>query len=497
MTATDRQELALATSLAETELIGCLLFAPEKARAVGQMVRPADFADRSLRTCFEAIARHADGADGDGEKLVASILPDLRNDSRIDDARALILNVRDAAVGGAHAEVNAQQVRDLAIKRRIRDACELATEQSCSGHAPSEILADLGAFLADEQQGAGRDGVRKFTLRDLKAAFPERKPPVVDGLFREGNTVNLIAAPKIGKSWTAYSLAASVATGTRWLDHFETRRGDVLLIDNELDPEELVYRVPYVAERLELDEDEVDDAVNVWPLRGNLRTLDDLAEEPELSEPGRYKLIVLDAKYRFAAEGVSENDNAAETQLYNKIDAIAKRTGAAICLIHHANKGNQSNRDVTDVGAGAGAQSRAVDCHLVLRPHEEPDCVVLDAALRSFPKLDPVALRWRFPVLTVDWSLDPSKLRGLERPQRDRQQEEDEQKTELIMRRLTHGPHSIPELVGSTGLTRVQIDRLIGKLAADKAVDVQQRDGRTKEYSLAGDADDHTQNRSE
>ena len=64
---------------------------------------------------------------------------------------------------------------------------------------------------------------------------------------------------------------------------------------------------------------------------------------------------------------LDENDNAAVAGLYNALDGIADSMGAGFCLIHHSSKGNQSDKAVTDVGSGAGAQSRAADTHLILR----------------------------------------------------------------------------------------------------------------------------------
>ena len=90
---------------------------------------------------------------------------------------------------------------------------------------------------------------------------------------------------------------------------------------------------------------------------------------------------------------------------------MAERLGCAVVLIHHASKGNQSGRGVTDVGSGAGAQSRAVDAHIVLRPHEDDGAVVLDAAVRSWAPIAPVGLRWDFPIFNVDPTLDTTQLR--------------------------------------------------------------------------------------
>jgi RecA-family ATPase len=67
---------------------------------------------------------------------------------------------------------------------------------------------------------------------------------------------------------------------------------------------------------------------------------------------------------------VSENDNASMAAVYNAIDRYADRLGCCFVAIHHASKGSQAEKSVTDVGAGAGSMSRAADTHLILRPHE-------------------------------------------------------------------------------------------------------------------------------
>jgi hypothetical protein len=125
-----------------------------------------------------------------------------------------------------------------------------------------------------------------------------------------------------------------------------------------------------------------------------------------------YALVVLDAWYRFLPVGISENDNAQIMALYNAIDAYAARLGAAWVNIHHASKGDQSTKGVTDVGSGAGSQSRAADAHLILRPHEDDGVAVLEAVVRSWPPVDRLAIRWEFPVWTLASDADPRRLRG-------------------------------------------------------------------------------------
>lgn len=256
-----------------------------------------------------------------------------------------------------------------------------------------------------------------ISVRQLMAACPALRPPVIDGLLREGETMNLIASPKTGKSWLVLDLAIAVATGRPWLGRFPTVAGDVLIIDNELHGETSANRIPKVAKARGLGTDEFADRVFIRNLRGGLQDIVSLGPYFRAIEPKRFRLIVLDAFYRFLPAGMDENANADMASLYNHIDRYAADLGCAFVLIHHSSKGNQSGKSVTDVGAGAGSQSRATDAHLVLRPHEEADVVVLDAAVRSWPPHESVCLRWAFPVWDVADDLDPKRLK-IESPRR-------------------------------------------------------------------------------
>ncbi|MCG3128278.1 MAG: hypothetical protein CHACPFDD_03156 [Phycisphaerae bacterium] len=256
-----------------------------------------------------------------------------------------------------------------------------------------------------------------LSVRELMAVHRTLRPAVIQGLLRRGETMNVIAPSKTGKSWLVLALAMAVATGRKWLDTFDTVAGDVLIIDNELHAETLAHRIPQVAECLHIGMNDIAETVYVQSLRGQLRDIFSMRQFFESIEPGRYALVVLDAFYRFMPRDMDENDNGTMANIYNHVDALAERLGCSFVLIHHATKGSQSAKAVTDVGAGAGSQSRATDTHLVLRPHEEPGAVVLEAAVRSWPPVEPMTLRWLFPLWKPDPELDPALLRS-EKPKR-------------------------------------------------------------------------------
>lgn len=248
---------------------------------------------------------------------------------------------------------------------------------------------------------------------------PTLRPAIIDGLLRTGETMNFISAPKIGKSWLATSLALSVVSGQKWLGRFWTRKGRVLICDNELHDATMANRIPGIAAAMGLVTDDWgQNKLDIVNLRGELVDLLALcADLGEFTEFGSYDLIILDAFYRFVPRGYDENLNTDMAFLYNVLDACAKKIGCAFVCVHHSTKGSQASKSVVDTGAGAGSMARAADSHFVLRHHEEKDCVVVDAAVRSFAPMQPFVLRWQYPTWTVADGLDPALLRR-ERPTR-------------------------------------------------------------------------------
>jgi hypothetical protein len=314
------------------------------------------------------------------------------------DRRAKEVLERSPCRGGACAEDN---LCDNCMARRRYVALRLHRLDHGRPVHPSEVAED-------EPSG---ETLPIITLGELLDTYPVMRPPVIDGLLRVGETMNIISATKVGKSWLVYDLALAIATGKLWLETFAVMQGKVLVIDNELHRETIAARFRRMAEARNIPVDLIQEMVHVLPLRGRLKDLRRLADGLHRVERGRYRLIIVDAFYRTLPMDADENSNGTMANLYNEIDSFSDHLGAAIGLIHHSSKGNQSEKNVTDVGSGAGAQARATDTHLILRQHEEDDVFVLDVAVRSFPPVAPRCLRWSFPVWTPAPDLDPTALR--------------------------------------------------------------------------------------
>jgi hypothetical protein len=301
---------------------------------------------------------------------------------------------------------------DADITRRLRDA----EKRTRRGAALAKTYREPAEELAPSAMP------QPLSVRQLMEHYPVLRPPVIHGLLRQGETMNVISAQKMGKSWMVTDLALATAMGREWMG-FQTEPGEVLIIDNELHGETIANRVPKVAAARSIPLDDIADRVYVENLRGRLVDIFRMEDYFLALERDRFRIIILDAFYRFLPKETDENDNGTMANIYNAVDAYADRLGCSFVLVHHSTKGNQSGKAVTDVGAGAGAQSRAADTHLILRPHEETDVVVLDAAVRSWPPIQARCLRWVFPLWTPADDLDPALLRP-ERPRKPRRKPE-------------------------------------------------------------------------
>ena len=252
--------------------------------------------------------------------------------------------------------------------------------------------------------------LKLMTAAALVDSGIELSDPIVDGVFRIGEIVNVISGSKSFKTYLILALGLSIAAGRKVLG-FETRRVRVLLLDNELHCGTLRHRVKAVASALGIDLHELADYFHIVSLRGQLRDIRQMRSFFAGIKPGYYGLIVLDSWYRMIPGDVDENSNSAMTQLYNLLDTYAAMLKAAFLLVHHSTKGRQGDKAITDVGAGAGAQSRAADCHLILRAHSQDGCAVLESAIRSFAPMPAVGLRWMYPVWTLADDIDTTDVK--------------------------------------------------------------------------------------
>ena len=100
------------------------------------------------------------------------------------------------------------------------------------------------------------------------------------------------------------------------------------------------------------------------------------------------------------------------TKLMNLVEELAAPLGAAVIFGSHFSKGNQTGKEAKDRPSGSGVLIRDPDCVILMTRHEEEDAYVIDAELRYLPRLSPFVVRWDYPLMVPDDSLDPRRLFG-------------------------------------------------------------------------------------
>ena len=193
------------------------------------------------------------------------------------------------------------------------------------------------------------------------------------------------------------------------------------------------------------------------------------------------RLVILDALYR--ANPFNENDNTEMTKCYNLLDGYCRKFNVSIALVHHASKGNQSEKSVTDVGSGAGAISRCPDTHLTIRQHAEDGLVVVDARTRSFPPLASQSWRWAYPAWECS-NVEPV----LRNDSSGKRRLGDDKASDDVLDALADASDAmnLSQLAQNIDVDRERIRRVLEGLKAEGQVDEVERPGQGRWFVLAG-----------
>ena len=228
---------------------------------------------------------------------------------------------------------------------------------------------------------------------------------LVTGIIHRGAKVVIGGGSKSYKTWLLLYLALCVANGLDWLG-FATTKGHVLYINLEI--QRVFFRGRLVEIKQAIGGSEA--GLDVWNLRGHAADISLLIGEVLERVGSKYDLIVIDPIYKVLG-GRDENAAGDVGGLLNELERLAVQSGAAVVFGAHFSKGNQSAKESIDRIGGSGVFARDPDTIMVLTRHEEDDAFTVDCTLRNHAPVEPFVVRWQFPLIQRDVSLDPSKLK--------------------------------------------------------------------------------------
>jgi hypothetical protein len=235
---------------------------------------------------------------------------------------------------------------------------------------------------------------RRLTLQPLRELMDESDQPVaylVHGLIPAGGVFLCAAKPKVGKSTLLLHLAVAVARGEPFLDR-GCQQGAVWYLSFDRDPRSVV-RARFT--RLGVTGDE--------PIRLFIDAAppDVCAQLTALAVEERPALIIIDTLQRFARVA-DLSDYATVTLALDPIIAIARDSGAAVGLSHHAKKGD--GHDIDSI-LGSTAIAGSVETMILLRRHD--NARLIKTIQRHGPELEETVLG--FDEATGRVSMGPSR----------------------------------------------------------------------------------------
>lgn len=195
--------------------------------------------------------------------------------------------------------------------------------------------------------------------------------PLIEKLLFEASTHNLAGASKVGKSWAAYQLAASVAAGVPFLGLRVPKPAPVLLLSLELSAGMVRERLRSIARDTGTAMPTVGENFHiVAPTRDYVPSLDLTAQEgrddlSRLTTDSGAKLVILDTLYRFIP-GIDPSENGQMGEVYGHMNDLAAETGAGFLILDHVRKGEHVG-PVSQYGLGAQVKGGAARVIIALK----------------------------------------------------------------------------------------------------------------------------------
>lgn len=224
------------------------------------------------------------------------------------------------------------------------------------------IDTNIGKVSWDEWhewiEGINDDLPDPESLTEFWNDMPDKAPPLIENLLRQGHKMLMAGPSKAGKSFALIGLSIAIAEGKKWLG-FQCTKGKVLYVNLELDRASALHRFKDVYQAYGWAPDTLSN-VDIWNLRGKSVPMDKLA--PKLirrAAKENYIAVIIDPIYKV----LTGDENSADQMAHftNQFDKIATELGCGVIYCHHHSKGTQGGKKSMDRASGSGVFARDPD----------------------------------------------------------------------------------------------------------------------------------------
>lgn len=207
-------------------------------------------------------------------------------------------------------------------------------------------------------------------------------------------------------------LALAITTGNDWLGFHTGPVQPVLYMNFEIPAYHFQRRLEAISTKRGL---KVPDELVIWNMRGYATASENL-EDPISDQAKNYHaaMVIADPLYKIMGKNTEENAATDMAQLFNSLERIAVKSGAAVAYAGHFSKGNQATKNPMDRTSGSGVHARDPDTLIIFTRHKVENAYTVDFVLRCYAPVPSFVVRWDFPLMVRDNSLDPRELQKKE-----------------------------------------------------------------------------------
>lgn len=229
---------------------------------------------------------------------------------------------------------------------------------------PTAIQGDCGDAIArfgsrsrlrEEHMANIRQRLAVESPDDIRSRLEsERRFWLVSRLIANDGYGVFAAEAKAGKTWASMDLALAVANGGSWLGRFDCSQGSVVYFCGEGSPGNTLRRHNAICDFYDYRNDEAISYAHRVPHFGDI---DHLTVLHEIIDERRPALVVIDPAY-LAARGTNHTSIFDTGEVLENVQEVVQSVNAALCVVHHWNRGGRGKGQDRMSGAGWDAWGR-------------------------------------------------------------------------------------------------------------------------------------------
>lgn len=329
----------------EKKSVGCVLYEPQLAARMLEIMQPCDFHNPTWKAAFESVVVLADLAGGGAAELDPEVVyRELLKQGLADQLGGrdkLLADLLDASLSVSHAGDAmhyAREIHRLAIRRgAMLAAREIILRAAEDDADPAELVATgLQSFDALTTRTATDRRFEVLTAAELSGSEYSLEYLVEDVLVAAQPMI-LGGPQKVLKTMLALTLAVSLVSGAAFLGRFKVRRKlRALVMSAESGAATLQENLRRIAAAMDLDIDQLD-GLFVCQAVPRFDSAEDLAELKKLLKRLRIDVLFIDPAYMAIPSGDTSN-LFAQGELLRRVSELCERLGTTVVLLHHVKR---------------------------------------------------------------------------------------------------------------------------------------------------------------